>query len=181
LNVTESIVDHPKAERAVDACGSEACFDRSTILGKIEVLCLEASNSIFMDIVMVAQQQKGLVRCCYLPLSSRAPHRYRCQPDMALRDRAEELSFSSTSCLSEWEAEMVRNRLGPVFTSVHYGEPGYAQLSQGCAREIRTGSEDGSEMGVFSSLQHPQREANLRLALEEYLPFTLEAGIFFMT
>jgi len=33
-------------------------------------------------------------------------------------------------------------------------------------------------MGVFSMLQQPQRLANLRVALEEYLRFGLEAGIF---
>jgi hypothetical protein len=34
-------------------------------------------------------------------------------------------------------------------------------------------------MGVFSYLKQPQREANLRTSLEEYLRFGLEAGIFF--
>lgn len=181
LNVIESIIDHPNTDSAVDAYGSEVCFERSTILGKIKVLSLEASNSLFTDIVEVAQRQKGWVRYCYLPLRSRTPHRYCCQPNMALTDRAKQLGFSSSDCLSEWESKTVENRLRPAFTSVHYGEPGYAELAQVCAKEISMGSEDSSEMGVFSSLQRPQREANLRMALEEYLPSTLEAGIFFMT
>jgi photosystem II stability/assembly factor-like uncharacterized protein len=69
----------------------------------------------------------------------------------------------------------------PIFTSEKYGEPGYAQLSQVCAKEIRTGAEDNSEMGVFNSLKQPQREANLRASLKEYLRFGLEAGIFYET
>ncbi|MBW4670825.1 MAG: hypothetical protein KME60_26225 [Cyanomargarita calcarea GSE-NOS-MK-12-04C] len=69
----------------------------------------------------------------------------------------------------------------PIFTSEKYGEPGYAQLSQVCGKEIRTGAEDGSEMGVFNSLKQPQREANLRASLKEYLRFGLEAGIFYET
>jgi hypothetical protein len=36
-------------------------------------------------------------------------------------------------------------------------------------------------MGAFSSLKQPQREANLRLALDEYLRSGLDAGIFFVT
>jgi hypothetical protein len=48
-------------------------------------------------------------------------------------------------------------------------------------RRDQAGAEDGSEMGVFSLLQQPQREANLRIALDEYLRFGLEAGIFFVT
>ncbi|MCK5497685.1 MAG: hypothetical protein KAI77_00700, partial [Gammaproteobacteria bacterium] len=71
--------------------------------------------------------------------------------------------------------------LKPVFTSTGYGDPAYAQLSVGCAREIQTGAEDGSEMGVFSKLKQPQRDANVRTALEEYLPFGLEVGIFYIT
>jgi len=64
---------------------------------------------------------------------------------------------------------------------VHYGHPAYAQLGLTCAEEISTGAEDGSEMGVFSSLKQPQREANLRIRLEEYLPFGLEAGLIYVT
>jgi hypothetical protein len=36
-------------------------------------------------------------------------------------------------------------------------------------------------MGVFGILEQPQREANLKAALEEYLRFGLEAGIFYVT
>jgi hypothetical protein len=54
------------------------------------------------------------------------------------------------------------------------------QLPGGPA-EIATGAEDGSEMGAYCHLKQPQREANLRLRLEEYLPFGLEAGIIYVT
>jgi hypothetical protein len=79
------------------------------------------------------------------------------------------------------EQQAIQIQLTPLFTSRDYGDPAYGQLSQQCAEEIRTGAEDGSEMGVFSHLKQPQREANLRVALEEYLRFGLEAGIFFVT
>ena len=72
-------------------------------------------------------------------------------------------------------------RLKPTFTSTQYGQPGYAQLAQVCPPQIRTGAEDGAEMGVFSYLVQPQREANLRASLDEYLPFGLEAGIVYVT
>jgi hypothetical protein len=36
-------------------------------------------------------------------------------------------------------------------------------------------------MGAFQHLQQPQRAANLRESLGEYLRFGLEAGIFFVT
>jgi hypothetical protein len=75
----------------------------------------------------------------------------------------------------------IRTRLTPVFTSSVYGQPGYAQLGLACAPEISTGAEDGSAMGAFDFLKEPQRLDNLRASLEEYLRFTLEAGIFFVT
>ena len=43
-------------------------------------------------------------------------------------------------------------------------------------RQIRAGAEDGSEMGAFSMLKQPQRESNLAIRLDEYLPVGLEAG-----
>jgi hypothetical protein len=76
---------------------------------------------------------------------------------------------------------MAIKRMEPEFTSVCYGYPGYAQLSLKCAAEIRTGAEDGSEMGAFCSLRQPQREANLQMRLEEYLPAGLEAGLIHVT
>jgi hypothetical protein len=75
----------------------------------------------------------------------------------------------------------ILNRLQPNFTSNQYGEPGYAQLSLACAQEIRTGAEDGAEMGAFNYLKQPQRENNLLSSLEEYMRFGLEAGIFYIT
>ena len=36
-------------------------------------------------------------------------------------------------------------------------------------------------MGAFSTLKQPQREANLRTALDEYLRFGLEAGAVYVT
>ncbi|NJN88101.1 MAG: hypothetical protein HC881_19655 [Leptolyngbyaceae cyanobacterium SL_7_1] len=71
------------------------------------------------------------------------------------------------------------NQMQPRFTSERYGEPTYAQLSSLCPTAIRTGTEDGSEMGVFNFLKQPQREANLQASLKEYLRFGLQADILY--
>jgi hypothetical protein len=99
------------------------------------------------------------VRFCYLPLASRVPRRYRCQPT----------------------ADPAAAGLRPSFTSQRYGEPGYCQLGRNCAAEIRLGADDGAEMGVFHSLFQPQRETNLRVRLAEYARFDLEVGLVFVT
>jgi photosystem II stability/assembly factor-like uncharacterized protein len=72
-------------------------------------------------------------------------------------------------------------RIQPIFTSPHYEQPGYVQLSQTCAQELRRGAEDGSELGAFNALKQPQREDNLRALLKEYVRFGLKAELFYMT
>ena len=72
-------------------------------------------------------------------------------------------------------------RARPHFTSLRYGDPAYCQLRRSTPAAIRTGADDESEMGVTHELYAPQREANLRIRLDEYLRFGLEAGIFYAT
>jgi hypothetical protein len=67
----------------------------------------------------------------------------------------------------------------PQFTSLHFGDPAYAQLSRRCPAAIRTGADDGAEMGAFHDLFQAQRESHLRARLAEYLRFGLEAGVFY--
>jgi hypothetical protein len=169
LLVEESIVDRPGA-LAISAPGAEVSVDASTILGGAAMRSLEASNSIFTEPVVVERRQSGCVRFSSVPDGSRTPRRHRCQPDLALKDVADPAVQAN-----------LRVRLTPLFTASEYGDPAYCQLSLACAEEIRTGAEDGSEMGVFHHLKEPQRAANLRSALDEYLPFGLAAGAIYVT
>lgn len=75
----------------------------------------------------------------------------------------------------------VLQRLQPEFTTLTYGEPGYAQLTATCPRELAQGAENGSEMGVFNDLKNPQRANNLRVSLKEYLRFGLQADLIYIT
>ena len=132
----------------------------STIIGTVHTLELNlASNSIFISDVRSEKKQSGCVRFCYLPLTSIVPRRYRCQP----------------------EEESDALRLRPQFTSMRYGDPGYGQLALRTAAQIRSGADDEAEMGAFNELMQPQRENDLRVRLDEYLRFGLEAGIFYAT
>jgi hypothetical protein len=133
----------------------------STIVGRVSTRRMAmASNSIFDARgtlpVYADQIQEGCVRFSFVPLGSRVPRRYRCQP------------------ATDAQAAEVR----PVFRSLRFGDPAYMSLTRSTSPLIRTGADDGAEMGVFHDLHQPQREANLRARLEEYLRFGLEAGIF---
>jgi hypothetical protein len=162
--------------------GAPTTLERTTVLGAVHVRELTlASEVVFTAPVTSVRRQAGCVRFSYVPEHSLTPRRYRCQPDLAMAQRAQEIPLKPGDSLPPAERELVQFRLRPVFTSIHYGDPAYAQLGFGSAEELRTGAEDGSEMGAFCHLKQPQREANLRFRLEEYLPFGLEAGFIYVT
>lgn len=140
--------------------GPLATLERTTIIGAVYVKELTlASDVIFTGQVVSDRRQAGCVRFSYVPEGSQTPRRYYCQP-AASSDPA---------------------RIRPTFTSLRYGDPGYCQLSQSCSVEIWQGASDEAEMGAFHNLYQPQRETNLRVRLDEYLRFALEAGIFYVT
>ena len=180
LDLMDSIIDMD-GNTVIDAKGTTVRIEQCTILGRSYMRKLEASNSIFKSDVKVEQRQAGCMRFCFAPYNSSTPRRFQCQPDLALSKQAIKEEVSSVEDLPENIKNAVLDRLKPVFTSLIYGNPAYSQLSPACPVEIFTGAEDNSEMGVFSTLQQPQREKNLLAALEEYLRFGLEAGIFYTT
>lgn len=196
LTIRDSIVQAPKVKgkaRAAIAAndsgtkpGPPTTLERVTVWGSVHVKELTlASEVIFTSQVKVQHRQAGCVRFSHVPKNSQTPRRYRCQPDMALeawaKKRAEKFNKAFAKKLPQAEEASIRSRLQPSFTSTRYGDLGFAQLDTTCAQEIRTGAEDGSEMGAFCSLKQPQRETNLRIRLEEYLPFGLEAGLIYVT
>ena len=141
-----------------------------------------AENTIFTDPLLVARQQLGCVRFCYVPSASRTPRRFHCQPDQALQDLKAELRQKNGDLQHlQAERDLTISRIQPRFTGIQYGTPGYAQLSQACPPEIQRGADDESEMGVFHSLFNPQREANLRGHIAEYTPIERAIGVIYVS
>jgi hypothetical protein len=176
LTITDSVVDATGPyQEAIGAPGSWPAHAvltvrRATIFGIVQVHAVElAENSIFMDCVHVARRQIGCMRFCYVPPGCRTPRRSNCQPDMVDAGKSGE------------ERERERQRVRPRFNSVQYGTPAYCQLAETCAQEIKTGADDESEMGVFHDLFQPQREANLRGRLGQFVPAGMEADILFVS
>ena len=168
LSLRDCLVDG-SGGAAVDVDDSPLAVSACTLFGTTTAGRLEATNSILDGLVSIARRQEGCVRYCYLPPKSATPRRHRCQPDLVIDG------------LSAAEAKRETRRVSPAFTSTRFGTPAYGQLTQGTATEIRRGADDGAEMGVWHLLQQAQREANLRLTLEEYLRFGLEAAPLFVT
>ena len=164
----DCLIDGEGGNLALDVDDSPLSVIASTLLGTTAAGRLEASNSLFDGLVSITRRQECCVRYSYLPAKSTTPRRHRCQPDLVMTD------------LPTAEAAREAMRVTPAFTRIHFDTPAYGQLTRSTAQEIRTGADNGAEMGVWNLLQQPQREANLALALDEYLRFGLEAAPLFV-
>jgi hypothetical protein len=142
--------------------------------------------------VQVQRTQEGCVRFSYVTLDSVTPPRYRCQPELAVRGvvaAALADALASNPALTPAQQAVIASgatanvaaALGPAFTSRWYGNPAYGQLRRSTPVEIVRGAADGSEMGALAHVKQPQREDNLRLRLDEYLPFGLDPALVYVT
>ncbi|MDP9422450.1 MAG: hypothetical protein M3Q19_06390 [Pseudomonadota bacterium] len=181
LVLLDSIVDGSGiaavAGPAANSYGAPARIERSTLRGPVRARQIDlGSNSIFDGLVLVERQQTGCMRFSYVPEASLTPRRYRCQPDLAV-SKALEVAPALTPAEVLLLRQQIAARVQPEYSSEAYGQPAYLQLHRHVAEEVATGAEDGSEMGAWCHLKQPQRAANLRLRLQEYLPFGLDAGL----
>jgi hypothetical protein len=172
LHISDSIVDPDAIPDAISAPGAELDIQRTTVFGRTEARQLDAGNDLFLGPPAIERLQAGCVRFSYVPHhpDTATPRRFRCQPDLAV-EGVDDPDLR----------ERTRLEVEPSFRSTRYGDPAYGQLGPSCANEIKTGAENGAEMGALETLLQPQREADLRSALDEYLRFGLEAGVFHVT
>lgn len=175
ISITDSILDATSDDReAVMGPGASYAWARlrivrCTVFGRIETHAIElGENSIFTGVVRVVRRQIGCIRFCWVPLKSRTPKRYHCQPDLVL----ETVKGQPKATV---DAEV--RRVEPTFTSVRFGSPDYAELDLDRADEIARGADDESEMGVFHDVFLPQRIANLRARLDHATPAGMNTGI----
>jgi hypothetical protein len=150
--------------------GAELSASDCTVVGKVHTrLARLVQNSIlharlgaapgetWRGPVLAERRQEGCLRFSFVPAGSVTPRRYRCVPAAA------------------------HPAVLPHFTSLRYGDAGYAQLRSATDPAIRRGADDESEMGVLRPLSQPQRESNLLTRLDEYLRFGLSAGVYYAT
>lgn len=163
---------------AIDAPVADADIARSTIFGRTAVRSIEAENSLFLGTARAAQRQRGCVRFCYAPLTSRVPRRYRCQPDLAIAE-AEQAAIAAP--LTDAERQRIARGMVPIFTASAFPASAFGQLALTCPDAIAAGAFGGAEMGAGFAAGTPFRRANLTDMLDEYLPFGLVAAPLFQT
>jgi hypothetical protein len=192
LCISDSILDATSpGEEAIGAPGCPVAhavltIARSTVIGQVQVRSIDlGENSIFDGRITVARRQHGCLRFSYVEPLSRTPPRFHCQPDLAagaiaqtLRDQAAAQGRPAPTAAEITAAQRGEwTRVRPRFTSRRYGSPTYCQLRPDCPAEIVRGADDESEMGAFHDLFQPQREANLRARLEEFVPTGFDVGV----
>ena len=149
--------------------GGHLTLEACTVIGTMHAERFDVSNSLMLAArtgpadpwpapVWAQRRQVGCIRFSFVPAGSRTPRRF--------------------SCVS---ADTAGPAIVAHLTSRRYGDPAYGQLQRSTPDEIRMGASDESEMGVTHELYAPQRESNLRLRMDEYLRFGLEAGFFYAT
>jgi hypothetical protein len=189
LTALDSIIDGGEqaavAGLAAGDSGPASRLERCTMRGVTQFRQIDLATEVIFDgLVAVQRQQVGCIRFSYVSRDSITPRRYRCQPDLEIRRMVEAAQTASSIPLTPLQiaalTASVTGRVKPEYTDERYGQPAYLQLHLNGPKEIATGAEDGSEQGAFCHLKQPQRAANLRLRLEEYLPFGLEPGLIYV-
>jgi hypothetical protein len=129
---------------------------RCTVLGRIAVHRLDASECILDDVATVEDTQHGCIRFT---------------------------AYAEGSVLHQPYRSVAVPPRGPLFRSCQFGSPQYARLLRRADAAIVNpapgdtilgGAENGSEMGAFSSERVPVRQRGLAIKFEEYTPL----GIF---
>src|SRR5262249_46367777 len=136
-SILDASLDTNVAYAALDdvSAGGTISIINSTIIGTLQTELLKlASNSIFFSRttddsapVRSARRQSGCVRFSWLPLTSRVPRRYRCQPDLEISMQiGAAIKESGGSTISTGKREMITQsvvaQIVPAFTSLGYGQ-----------------------------------------------------------
>lgn len=150
----------------------DVSLDATTVVGGIRCTRMDASNSVLVAAlaagdarpaaIFAERRQEGCVRYSYVPDGSRTGRRFHCAPD-------------PDTPVHEQRATR------PCFDSMRFGDPGYLRLRTGTHPRIRRGASDEGEIGATHRMYATQREANLRIRLDEYLRLGLSAGWFSAT
>ncbi len=139
---------------AIDLPDTDATLLRATVFGALNFDKLYASEALLTGLATVSDTQDGCFRFGAALSGSRIPHPY--------------------------ESHFITDTKH-FFSSRHFGQPGYAQLSESAPGYLFRGAENGSEIGAFSSLLNPIRFDSLRAKVDEFLPFGLIPVLIFET
>ncbi len=156
ITICDSIVQNTGTGPAIGLRNARSCIDRTTVLGPLVTGALDASEILVDGRVLVEDAQSGCFRFSAAASGGRVPQAY--------------------------ESHFFAGGLPHgTFLSTRFGDASFCQLSEIAPPEIRTGGEDGTEMGAFNLALDPIKRADLRDKLEEFMPINAIAQLVFET
>jgi hypothetical protein len=155
LVIRDSIVDAQEFDprTAIDCVTGRVVLERVTVLGDVDVALVEASDSIILGTLTALNQQQSCLRFSAVSPGGSLPRLFEV--------------FGPARPGENVPATPIEPQF---FTSLRFGDPGYALLSVVAPREISEGAENGSEMGAFSSLLRPIRLNSIVNKVDEFKP-----------
>jgi hypothetical protein len=159
IEISDSIVDGRNfaGNQAIVADNGEISLERVTVFGELDVEWLYASETLITGFADVTNTQEGCFR-----FSAVLDRRNPLQPVGPGNPRSR--------VPRPYESHRLPSTTG-FFTSMVFGQPGYAQLSEAAPASLQRGAENGSEIGAFSSLLNPIKADSLRAKVDEFAPF----------
>jgi hypothetical protein len=153
VDAQQTVPDAAGRRRAIVSLIGEVRMARTTVLGDVHADVLTATDCLVMGMVIAADVQHSCFRFSAASLAAVAP------------------PLEPTPRLPElFHVAPIDEIQRFFFTSLRFGDPGYAQLSALAPAELRTGAEKGSEMGAFSSQNLPIRLAGIIAKFDEFRP-----------
>jgi hypothetical protein len=171
VSLTNCIVDATDPSNTAYAAADETTggaaltMNGCTVVGRVQASVLQyVSDCIFWasddrkgtSALVADRRQQGCVRFSFLPFRAVVPAQYQC-------------------------VQQAVAGVFPAFVTTRYGQPGYLKLMACTDDSIRRGADDGSEMGAYHFVMAPQRESDLQIRLQEYVPVGMEFGIVYQT
>jgi hypothetical protein len=115
-----------------------------TVLGNVEAQLLRASDTLVLGQLTAANTQDSCFRFSAASKGGRPPRAFHAHVEAEIRPF--------------------------FFTSLRFGDPGYAQLSRVAPDFVKSGAENGSELGAFSFLRNPIRLLSAIAKVDEFKP-----------
>lgn len=145
VTIADTIVRTATNAPAIRLRTASLTVDRTTIFGDVVCGRIDASDILVAGRVLAEDQQTGCFRFSAALTGGRVPHPY--------------------------ESHFYADRLpAGTFVSERFGDPGYAQLGEIAPDDIRTGGENGVEMGAYARALDPIKRADLTAKLAEFMP-----------
>lgn len=132
------------------------CLDRVTVVGDVITGSIDASETLVNGQVRVEDTQSGCFRFSAAHSGGRVPQAYESH------FYAPALPFGT-------------------FLSTRFGDASYCQLSEIAPDDIRTGGEDGTEIGAYNLVLDPIKRADLVAKLDEFMPINAILNLVFTT